>query len=232
MKRAWFGWVVSIGALAVFAGACGGDDVAGEIGGSGGTGTGGVGGTGAGGMGGTPMLDPNRFPWSVRVSLVEVEAVSAGSIGDIDDWCDADNRGEFFAEYRVDPPGPDPESTLLDLDFDAGGPMDSRVYGDTLQRTLTIVSEDERVRISSRSSFEDDGFLGDDELSDFNTPLENIPPSVIDFTDVGCAPYGYTSAIGRTDCDGGCILTQRNTAKSLCYLVSYWCYQNVSDPDR
>ena len=238
MKRAWFGWAVSACVLGALAAGCG-DDTTGELGGSGGTGATGAGGTGAvGGMGGTPMLDPDRFPWTVTVSLVEIEAVSSAGAGDIDDWCDLDDRGEFFARYLVDPPGPEGASTILNLDFDAGGPRDRRLYGDTLKRTITIESADERIRISSGSSFEEDGILsGDDELSDFNTPLANIPPSVIDFTDVGCAgpidaPYGYTSALGRTDCDDGCILTQRNTAKSLCYLVSTWCYQNVSPPDR
>lgn len=176
--------------------------------------------------------DPDRFPWTFTVSLVQIDAVSSAGAGDIDDWCDADNRGEFFAEYLIDPPGPNPADTLLDLDFDAGGPNDSRLYGDTLQRTYTISSVDEQARISSGSSFEDDGILGDDELNDFNLPLQNIPPSVIDFTDVGCAPYGYTSSAGRNDCDGGCILRLRNTAKPLCYLETYWCYQNVSPPSR
>lgn len=228
MNRTWVGWVVLVGFLVVVVGGCG-DDATGNTGGSAGTGTG----TGGdGGTGATMMQDPDRFPWTVTVSLVQVDATSSAGIGDIDDWCDADNRGEFFIDYRVDPPGPEPTGSILDLDFDTGGPTDSRVYGDMLKRTFTISSAGDQVTIFSGSSFEDDGILGDDELSDFNIPLDNIPPSIIDFTDVGCAPYGYTSALGRTDCDGGCIRTVRNTAKSLCYLESTWCYQNVSDPNR
>jgi len=226
MKRIWVGSIVVMGFFAVVASACGDD--ADQTGGAGSTGTGGSGGTGA-----TTMQDPDRFPWTIAVSLVQVDAVSSSAVGDIDEWCDLDDRGEFFIDYRIDPPGTEPTASILDLEFDAGGPTDSRVYGDMLRRTFTISSATDQVSIFSGSSFEEDGILsGNDELSDFNIPLQNIPPSEIDFSDVGCGRYDYVSAIGRTDCQGGCIRRARNTAKDSCYLESTWCVQNVSDPNR
>ena len=207
-----------------------GDDAADETGGTGGTGGSGAGGTG--GTGGMMVADPDRFPWTMAVSIVQIDAVSAGSVFDIDDWCDADNRGEFFAQYLLDPPGPEGATTLLDLDFDAGGPEDSRLYGDDVRRTFTVSSASETARVSSANSFENDGIV-DDELSDFSFMLENIPPSLIDFTDdVGCAEFGYEGSVGRNDCSGGCVLTASNRAKSLCFLEVTFCIQNISPPDR
>ncbi|MEM7138982.1 MAG: hypothetical protein AAF500_20580, partial [Myxococcota bacterium] len=85
---------------------------------------------------------------------------------------------------------------------------------------------------TSADSYEED-FLADDELTDFSRVLENIPPSLGDFTDeVGCAEFGYMGSVGRTDCPSGCILVTTNRAKSLCLLEVTWCIQNISPPDR
>ncbi|MEM8608305.1 MAG: hypothetical protein AAGF92_14430 [Myxococcota bacterium] len=216
--------------LLLAAGGCG-DDAPGDTGGSGGSGAGGTAGTaGMAGTGGNVMVDPDRFPWTMAVSIVQVDTVSSGSVFDIGDWCDGDDRGEFFVRYLLDPPGED-ASTLLDLEFDAGGPTDTEFYGERFRRTYTVSAANELAQISTTDSFENDGVV-DDNLSDFIVTLENIPPNAIDFTDVGCAEYGYMGSAGRNDCDDGCIITRSNRAKPLCFMETTICIQNVSDPNR
>ena len=230
MKRSWVWGIVLACGLALGAAGCGDDATAtgGGAGGSSGSG-------GAAGTGGSPMVDVDRFPWTMAVSLIRIDATSAGSVLDGDEWCDpapTDNRGEFFVQYLLDPPGPEGESTLLNLELDAGGPTDGRPYAERFRRTFTISSATETASVRSTNSFEEDLF-SDDNLSDFSAVLENIPPSLGDFTDeVGCAEFGYKGSVGRTDCPSGCILTSSNRAKDLCFLEVTWCIQNISPSDR